>query len=433
MITASYGLWVPIAVLLVTCPRLYLKIKHGNFVWSMYGSGAPQAKKLWYFGWLLSEKEPILETHIFQAQPTLLKKMKDIQEHLYDINKKPLDNYRWVLIFAPIIETSVIFIIVVHFLPQVLKGNMSIGSVALLLASLSQLKNHTSSGAARLGELYENNLFIAPFFELINLPKLILEKKSPKSIKPVRPPKIEFKNVSFEYPNGHKVLKNVSFTIEPGENIAFVGNNGAGKTTIIKLLCIFYDVTEGEILINGFNIKSLKLTNWYEHLGTLFQDFMKYNFTVKENIMLGLPSLKDEKRMKMAAIESGAIEFIEKFPNKFDQILGRRFDGEELSGGQWQKLAIARALYQQAPVLIMDEPTSAIDAQAEYEIFNSLERHYKDKTLILVSHRFSTVRNANKIIVIDDGELIEQGTHNQLLKLNAKYAAMFNTQAKGYK
>jgi ATP-binding cassette subfamily B protein len=168
-------------------------------------------------------------------------------------------------------------------------------------------------------------------------------------------------------------------------------------------------------------------------LGTLFQDFVKYNFTVKDNIMLGAPHIKDEKRMHEAAVQSGAYEFIKNFEKGYDQMLGRRFeDGEELSSGQWQKLAIARTFYEKAPILIMDEPTSAIDAESEYEIFQNLEKVYKNKTLILVSHRFSTVRNANKIIVIDGGQIMEIGTHNELLKQNGKYAIMFNTQAKGY-
>ncbi len=430
--TAAYGWWIPVMVILVTIPRFYLKLKHGNFVWSMYGSGAPEAKKLWYYGWLLSEKEPILETRVFQSQPALLKKMKETQDYLYEINKKPLDNYRWVLIFAPILETGTVFAIVYLILPSILSGAVSIGSLTFLLVSLEQLKACTSWGAAHIGELYEKSLFIGPYFELMSLPQLIKEKKGARPFKKNTPPIIEFKNVSFTYLNGKEVLKNISFTVNPGENIAFVGNNGAGKSTIIKLLCRFYDVCEGEILINGVNLKEIKLSDWYDHLGTLFQDFMKFNFTIKENIMLGNPKIHDEKRMVKAAEDSGAIEFIEKFPEKYNQVLGRRFDGEELSGGQWQKLAIARAFYQDAPVLIMDEPTSAIDSEAEYEIFTNLERRYRDKTLILVSHRFSTVRNANKIIVIENGEITEQGSHDELIRKDGKYATMFKTQAKGY-
>ena len=267
----------------------------------------------------------------------------------------------------------------------------------------------------------------------MSLPKLIKEDPKAKVFKNIKPPKIEFKNVSFTYPNGREVLKDVSFVVEPEESVALVGVNGAGKSTIIKLLCRFYDVTSGEILVNGINIKKLKLSNWYKFLGTLFQDFVKYNFTVRDNIMLGKPGLIDDKRMKDAALKSGAYEFIRTFEKGYSQMLGRHFEnGEELSSGQWQKLAIARTFYEKAPVLILDEPTSAIDAESEYEIFKNLERVYKNKTLLLVSHRFSTVRNANKILVIDGGKIIEQGSHQELLEENGKYATMFKTQAKGY-
>lgn len=429
-----YSPWIPLTILLVSSPRIYLKLRHGNFVWSMYGGSAPEAKKLWYTGDLLTTTSSIVETRIFQSQEALLNRLQQLQDHLYQINKKPLDNYRWVLILGPLVESLVVFALIYFLLPNALSGALSVGSLTFILTSLEQLKSSAAWGAAHFGELYEHSLFVNPFFDLMNLKKLVKEKSQAKKIPDPNPPQIEFRKVTFGYPNGKKVLKNISFTIKPGESVAFVGVNGAGKTTLIKLLCRFYDVTSGEILVNGINLKDISLTDWYAHLGTLFQDFVKYNFTVRDNILLGAPGLKDDQRMHEAAVQSGAYEFIKDFPKGYDQMLGRRFeDGEELSGGQWQKLAIARAFYEKAPILIMDEPTSAIDAESEFAIFQNLEKVYKDRTLILVSHRFSTVRNANKIIVIDGGEIIEMGTHEELLSHNGKYALMFNTQAQGYK
>ncbi|OJI09544.1 hypothetical protein COT69_00405 [candidate division WWE3 bacterium CG09_land_8_20_14_0_10_39_24] len=430
---SPYSIWIPIIVLLVSSPRIYLKLKHGNFVWSMYGGSAPEAKKLWYTGDLLTSTSSIIETRIFQSQEALLDRLLGLQDYLYKINKKPLDSYRWVLIIAPLMESIVVFALVYWILPNALTGALTIGSITFIITTLEQLRGHTSWGAAHFGELYEHSLFVNPYFELMALPKLIKEKTGAKILNESKPPKIEFKKVSFSYPNGREVLKDISFTIDSGERVALVGVNGAGKTTLIKLLCRFYDVSDGEILINGINLKNIKLSNWYSYLGTLFQDFVKYNFTVRDNIMLGAPHIRDEKRMQEAAVQSGAYDFIKNFEKGYDQMLGRRFeDGEELSGGQWQKLAIARTFYEKAPILIMDEPTSAIDAESEYEIFQNLEKVYKNKTLILVSHRFSTVRNANKIVVIDDGRITEMGTHQELLECNGKYAVMFNTQAKGY-
>ena len=298
---------------------------------------------------------------------------------------------------------------------------------------LEQLGSRSANASMFFAHLYEDNLYVNHYFDFLALPPFLPIAKNPVILKKIEPPKIEFRNVSFNYPNGPKVLDKVSFIIRPGESVALVGHNGAGKTTIVKLLCRFYDVSGGKILINGINIKNLDLSHWYKFLGTLFQEFVKYHFTVRENIFLGAPDKNDETAMKEAAVKSGAAEFIERLPKKYDQVLGKEFeDGEELSGGQWQKLAIARAFYEEPPVLILDEPTSAIDAEAEYEIFHNLEKQYKNKTLILVSHRFSTVRNANKIIVIDCGKIVESGSHQELMKLSGQYAKLFSIQAKGY-
>ena len=429
----QFGWWIPIVIILSAIPRMYLRVKHSGFVWSIFGGNVPEARKLWYTRWLLTANMPILETRIFEAQEPLKNKFNELQEHLYKRNKMPLDKYKWITITFPFFEILVLFLIAYNFLSQSISQLFEIGSFTLLVSMLGQLRNNTSYITSHIGEIYRHALFAAPFFELMNLPKLIKEDKDAVEVVD-KPPLIEFKNVHFTYPNSDReVLKNVSFVINPGKSIAIVGANGAGKTTIIKLLCRFYDVSKGEILINGVNIKKLKLSSWYECLSTLFQEFVKYNFTVKDNIMLGRSSIYDEKRMHEAAIKSGAVSFIKNLKHGYDQMLGKQVEnGEELSIGQWQKLVIARALYADAPVLIMDEPTSAIDAQSEYKIFKNLKNSYKGKTLIFVSHRFSTVRNASEIIVLDEGRIIERGTHNKLLEKKGKYAKMFTIQAKGY-
>lgn len=429
-----FGWWIPVIITIITLPRLYLRARYGTIQWSIYGSGAPEVKKLWYLTWLLSTDTAIREMRIFGSSKALLAKLKDIQEYLFNLNKKPLDNYLRQLTFPPILEITVLFIIAYLQLPNVLSAVMTVGSFTLLINMIDQLNGNAASAVLNFGEMYEHNLYVSDYFKILALQRIITEVENPAIIKNNVPPKVEFKNVSFKYPDGPLVLKNVSFEIGSGESVALVGANGAGKSTIIKLICRFYDVTDGEILINGVNIKNIQLASWYKCMGTLFQDFVHYYLTVKDNILLGDPNKYDAKLMREAAKKSGALEFIEKLPKGFDQTLGREYEeGEELSIGEWQKLAIARAFYQSPPLLILDEPTSAIDAEAEYKIFNNLEKAYKHKTLILVSHRFSTVRNANKILVIEDGEITERGTHKELLKLEGKYASMFNVQAQGYK
>ena len=434
IVLLQFGLWIPLLVTIVTLPRLYLKAKYGSLQWSIWGSGAPQVRKLYYFNHLLQQPAAVREMRIFQSADALLKKFKEIQNYLFNLNKKPLDKYLKVSTIPPLIEILIIIFIAYTFLPSVVAQTLTIGSFILLVNMLQQLSDRAANGSAKFGELYENSLYVNHYFELLALPPLIKRAKNPVVFRDVKPPKIEFRNVTFRYPDGPQVIKNITFTIEPGQTVALVGHNGAGKTTIVKLLCRFYDVTKGEILINGVNIKRLKQSNWYKFLGTLFQEFVRYHFSVTDNITLGAPSKKDKKAVISAAKKSGANEFIEKLPKKYDQMLGREFeDGVELSIGQWQKLAIARAFYEKPPVLILDEPTSAIDAEAEYEIFNNLEKQYKEKTLLLISHRFSTVRNASKILVIDQGKIIERGSHEKLMKLKGKYARMFAIQAKGYR
>ena len=434
VVLLPYGIWIPFVVTILTMPRLFLQAKYGAIQWFIYGSGAPQVKKLWYLTYMLQEPVTVRETRISQSAGKLIKKLKDIQEHLYNLNKKTLDRYIRSLTIPPIVQAVAIFTIAWHFLPSVAAGQMSIGDFTLLIAMLEQLGGRAASASSHFAQIYEDNLYANDYFELLSLPPLIPAPKNPVILDSQEPPTIEFKNVSFSYPGTNKkVLDNVSFVIPSGTSLAIVGHNGAGKTTITKLLCRFYDASEGAILINGIDLRELDLKSWYSHMGTLMQEFVKYHFSVRDNITMNSSGLIDEEAMRQAAKKSGAAEFIEKLDNGYDQILGKEFeDGVELSGGQWQKLAIARAFYDAPPVLILDEPTSAIDAAAEYEIFQNLEQHYKNRTLILVSHRFSTVRNADKIIVIEDGKLVENGTHQLLMEQKGSYSTLFSIQAKGY-
>ena len=251
------------------------------------------------------------------------------------------------------------------------------------------------------------------------------------------PPEIVFQNVSFKYPNTERyVLKNFSYTFKPALKYAIVGNNGAGKSTLIKLLFRFYDVSEGNILINGIDIKEYELESWYQNLGILFQNFVKFEYlNVKDNVLLGdIEADVSEENVYNSLVKADAEEFVSKLPKGLHQILKKSVEGGiDLSGGQWQKLALARSFYRDSPILILDEPTSAIDAVAEAEIFERLFDYISNKTVLIVSHRFSTVRRADQILVINEGELVESGTHEELLQLGKLYANSFKIQAEGYK
>ena len=247
--------------------------------------------------------------------------------------------------------------------------------------------------------------------------------------------KIEFKNVWFKYPGTDRwIFENLNLVIEPGEHFALVGENGVGKTTLVKLLLRFYDVNEGSIQVNGVNLKDLNLNSWYSQLGTLFQDFNGYPLDIKNNITISQPGKVDDERLTIAIKESGVDEIVKKMPYGLETVLDSSFKkGIEPSGGQWQRVALARAFYRNPNVLILDEPTAAIDAKAEYTIFNSIFKNQKQKSAIIISHRFSTVRRADKIIVLNKGKIVEQGSHIELMKANGLYKEMFDRQAEGYK
>jgi ATP-binding cassette subfamily B protein len=296
-----------------------------------------------------------------------------------------------------------------------------------------------------ISSTYENTLYVNTLFEFLEYQPGIM---SPPNPQPVDPPleaeglDIEFRDVSFTYPGKdaetQAALKRVSFTIHAGEAIALVGRNGAGKTTLVKLLTRLYEPDEGEILIGGRNIKEYDLKELRAQVGVIFQDYVNYYMTAQENIGVGrVDKIESRELVISAARKSGASAVIEKLPQGYDTMLGRWFkdlkDSTQLSGGEWQKIALARAFMRDARILVLDEPTSALDAQAEYEVFTKFRELTKGKTAVFISHRFSTVRLADRIYVIENGSIIESGSHQELITLDGRYAQLFNLQAEAYR
>ena len=433
VVLISFGFWFPAIMVLSTVPRFFLKNKYNKITWSLYSSHIPEGKDLWYLKSVLTDYRDIKEMRVFQATGELLRRFKKLQEFLFQSMKKVQWDYFRSFYFPLAAELATLVALAYLKLPDAAKGIMTVGSFTFFIQNLSRISRNASELGQYMADLYDHNLYIGYYFEVMDLPKIVNEKEPGHVFSEVKPPSIEFQNVSFNYHDGPKVLENISFKLEPGEHLAIVGANGAGKTTLIKLLLRFYDPAKGAILINDYDLRDLRLNNWYKFIGILFQDFTRFWLTVKDNIMLGNPKILDEEKMHTAAKKSGANEFIDKLPKKYDQRLGRMFEkSTELSSGQWQKLALARAFYEEAPILILDEPTSAIDAEAEAQIFENLYKLYKNKTLVLISHRFSTVRNAHKIIVLKNGKIAEEGNHGSLMAKDGIYAEMFRKQAKGY-
>ena len=322
---------------------------------------------------------------------------------------------------------------------EAIAGHIAVGGLLLAFTTYTRFYQTINGYIESVSVAEEASRYAARWFELFETEPKITSTENAVRNDYTEPPFIEFQNVSFRYPGEETenpfVLKDLSFSIKPGEKVAIVGVNGSGKTTLIKLLCRIYDPTEGNIFINGVNLKEVQLEDWQSALGILFQDFPVYNLTIRESIGVGRITdtgqngMSKEERLHQAALFSGADEFIK----DYDQLIWKQFAGGiDLSKGQHQRLAVARMFYRNAAVTILDEPTASIDAVTEEKIFNTLETNMQGKTVILITHRFSTVKNADKIILLEHGSIIEYGSHKELMRLGDKYAYLYNMQAKRY-
>ncbi|MGH7203376.1 MAG: ABC transporter ATP-binding protein, partial [Candidatus Levyibacteriota bacterium] len=375
------------------------------------------------------------EVVIFNNGQALLKKVKSTQASYYRRYERAYLQKLFSVIVSSLIPVAAFAYTQIINLMAVFAGKLSIGQFTLYLQQTFNLATGAVGILDNFSSMSMRNKMLDQYFELLNYPNQIVSPKKPVSLNDTKEFIIEFKNISFKYPDSKRyILKDFNLTIQPGEKIALVGENGAGKSTLIKLLLRFYDVTDGEVLVNGVNIKEIDLAKWQKQIGALFQDFIKYQFSFRENVIFGdIQKQKDELAIKKAIAKSGADAFLKDLPNGLEQIVGKTFEeGVDLSGGQWQKLALARAFFRDAPLLVLDEPTSAIDAKAEYEIFERVQNLQREKTVIIISHRFSTVRNADRILVLDNGKIIEEGDHEALMKKKGLYEELFTIQAKGY-
>lgn len=392
------------------------------------------------------ERRKTYESLNWLSSPGSLKELTLSQGNIYLFNK--VDQYiNWIVdkvneirkkwsfwqVLNKLFDSTVFGYGIIVILQRLVLKIISIGQLTFEIRSLRIFADSFSNFTQNIVGLRENTVRIGDVMDLFT--KYIAEEDGNIKLGNITPV-INLENVSFKYPNSDKLIfKEIDLNIKQGEKIAIVGENGAGKTTLVKLICRIYHVTDGQISLNGTNINDIKISTWYKKLAILFQDYNTYAYlTVKENIEIDSSDKVSNKESILGALKKAdALEFVEKYKNGIDQILSERYKGGiRPSTGQWQKIAIARVFHRDSPVLILDEPTASIDAVAEAAIFDNIYKFAKDKTVIIISHRFSTVRNADRIIVLDKGKIVEQGSHEDLLKNDGKYAHAFKLQAKGY-
>jgi ATP-binding cassette subfamily B protein len=379
------------------------------------------------------------EIKLFNLGNFFINQYHKLADKIYRENKSLLTRrymfgYLWMII--SVIANAAIYMYVAF---QAVQGRITLGDLTLFTQTATQVSSSFQAILSGISSTYENNLFVGTLFEFLEYEPKIKSPENAVAIEPspeVKGLDIEFRNVSFTYPGkSEPALKNINFRIAPGEAIALVGRNGAGKTTLVKLLARLYDPDEGEIFIGGRNVKEYDLQDLREQVGVIFQDYATYFMTARENIGVGrLSEIENLGLVQESARKSGANTVIERLPKGYESMLGRWFtEGTQLSGGEWQKIALARAFIRDARILILDEPTSSLDAQAEYEVFAHFRELTEGKTAIFISHRFSTVRLADRIFVIENGTILESGSHRELMELDGRYAELFNLQAEAYR
>ena len=432
----SFNPWIAAVLFATALPALAVQSRYSRLTFRLQTWRTPETRSLSYLEQLLTVDTAVKEVKLFALGEPLLKRYRDIFRKIFDEDSKvarerSVKSLLWGLLGILSYYGAYAWIIALTVL-----GRITLGGMTLYLAVFRQSQGAFTGLLWEIGQLYENGLFLDNLFGFLGLESSLPMLDASK--RPAEDPRrgIEFKNVSFRYPGGAEwALRDFSLEIFPGEKLALVGENGAGKTTLIKLLTRLYEPASGAILFRGVDLRYFAPAELHARIGAIFQDYVRYHLSLRENIGFGaIERLADEERILSAARKSGADEIARSLPRQYDTRLGRWFEeGQELSGGEWQKVALGRAFMREGEVLVLDEPTAALDAAAEHEVFERFKRLTAGRIAILISHRFSTVRMADRIAVLRRGELLELGTHDELLARDGLYARLFELQARGYR
>ncbi len=424
-----------VAMVAAAIPGIVLRLKYSAKIYAWQEKRTEDERRAYYFHWMLTGDAHAKEFRLFNLGRHFIDRFKAIRamlkkEKLYYEKRRALGDF-----IAQASSTVAVFGAFAYIAVKTARGEITLGDMVMYFQAfqkgLTFLKTLLESGA----QMYEDNLFLSHLYTFLSLEPLVKEPQNPIPVPDKIHTGIAFKDVNFFYQNSEKqVLNCVNFSIKPGEIVALVGENGSGKSTIVKLLTRLYDPVKGDISLDGKDIRYFATDAYRKKISVVFQDHIKYQMTAKENIHLGdMAQTADLQTIRQAARQADADRILATLPAGYDTVLGRWFkDGEELSMGQWQMVAIARAFFRGAQLVVLDEPSSALDPDTEKKIFTSLKHLMKDRSVLIISHRYSTVRMADKILVMDQGRIIEQGSHADLMRQDGTYARLYTTQASGY-
>lgn len=431
--------FVPVLVFLLLLALIPSTVSEAYFNGQRYGLNTqitPERRRIEYLRWIGSNAEAAKEVKLFGLGPYLVESFTKLASIIQASNRDlAIRRTIWGSVLGLISSLSY-YAAYAYVAWRAVNGTISIGDLTFLSGSLLRLNGLFERLTMGLTQIAAQTAYLDDLFSFFDTKPTLASPAAPKPFPaPIRHG-IAFENVGFRYPGKESwALRHLSFTLKAGETLALVGENGAGKTTIVKLLTRLYDPNEGRITIDGIDLKDFDVDDLRAHVGAIFQDFMRFNFTAGQNIGVGLvEEIDNEARVAAAAKDSLADQLIARMPEGYGQMLGRGFaSGFDLSGGEWQKIAIARAYFRDAEVLILDEPTAALDARAEAGVFDRFRNLSAAKSTLLISHRFTTVRMADRILVLENGEIIESGNHAELIALGGRYAELFELQAEGYR
>ncbi|MGN6617791.1 MAG: ABC transporter ATP-binding protein [Ilyomonas sp.] len=432
----AFNPWLILLLLIAIVPAFLGESYFNDRTYALTRGQTPERRELDYLRYIGASDETAKEVKLFNLSGFVIDRFKTLSNKFYGDNKKlSIKRAGWGTLFA-LIGSAGYYAAYIIIILQTISGAITLGTLTFLAGSFRQLRSVLETILSRFTSVSQGAIYLKDFFDFFEIqPNIITPKKPIPFPKPIQHGFV-FENVGFKYHNTESwANRNLNFTLHAGEKLALVGENGAGKTTLVKLLARLYDPTEGRILLDGIDLREYDLFELRKNIGIIFQDYLRYQMSFAQNIAVGnIDEQFNRPLIEQSAEKSLASLLVKRLPNQYDQALGRRFNnGIELSGGEWQKVALARAYMKESQLLILDEPTSALDARAEYQVFQRFAELTRGKTAVLISHRFSTVRMANRILVLDKGQLLEIGSHEELLALNGRYAELFHLQAAGYR